>query len=630
MMKKVGLVQPNYRAGPAHLNAYYLPYSVGILWSYALTIPDIKQNFTDHVWIFRRDPVDEVVSRLTECDIVFFSTYVWNKNYCYNIAKKLKSINPNVVCIFGGPEVPHSKSNLFIKYPFIDAMVVGEGEQVVADILLKFLHNEPIEKLIRSTRIKDLDIPSPYLEGIFDKLMDQHTDIEWMPTLETDRGCPYQCTFCDWGSLTASKMIKFGLDRIFAELEWVGEKKLPFLTLTNSNFGIFKERDNLIADKIVQLKLEHNVPTGISVSYAKNSNADVFNIVKKFQNVGIQSGMTLSLQSTTPEVLDIIKRTNMNINNISEITSYGLKLQIPISTELIMCLPKETKETFKKSIVDTLDFNIHSSDIFLLNMIENAPIQKDVEEYQLKTFTAYDMFYETSEDFSKDKESAEGIEIVKSTSTMSEQDVVDVYLFAWFITGMHNCGITDIIASYLNKEHNVSFLEFYDALYDYLHENTKIGQWSEKISIAFDLWKQTGFFTVDLEGYDKFFQSWQIIHTLMVFAQITNELDNIFEKIKNFTIENYNIDTTIITDYMNISKNRIKTWGKYHITPTEIATYTNIWDYVVGNEDKLEYKKQKLLIKDRYNQFPDVIAQHVDNMIFGRRRSWVLNVVDKA
>lgn len=629
-MKKVGLVQPNYRAGPAHLNAYYLPYSVGILWSYALTIPEIKQSFTDHVWIFRRDPADEVVSQLTECDIVFFSIYVWNKNYCYNIAKKLKSINPDVVCVFGGPEVPHSKSDLFIKYPFIDAMVVGEGEQVVADILLKFLHNEPIDKLLRSARIKDLDIPSPYLEGIFDKLIAQHTDIEWMPTLETDRGCPYQCTFCDWGSLTASKMIKFDTSRIFAELDWVGEKKLPFLTLTNSNFGVFKERDNLIADKIVQLKLAHNVPTGISVSYAKNSNADVFNIVKKFQDVGIQSGMSLSLQSTTPEVLTAIKRTNMNINNISEITNYGVKLQIPINTELIMCLPEETKETFKKTIIDTLDFNIHSSDIFLLNMIENAPIQQDVEKYQLKTFTAYDMFYETSEDFSKDKESAEGIEIVKSTSTMSEQDVVDVYLFGWFITGMHNCGITDIIASYLNKEYSVSYLEFYNALYDHLQKNTKIGSWSENISDAFDSWKQSGFFTVDLQGYSKVFQSWQITHTLMVFAQITNELDNIFKYVHQFIIDNYDVSDVVIGDYINISKNRIKTWGKYHNTPTEIVTQTNVWDYVVGNSDKLEFIPQSYLIRDRYNQFPEQIEHHVDNMIYGRRRSWILNVVDKV
>ena len=38
--------------------------------------------------------------------------------------------------------------------------------------------------------------------------------------LETNRGCPYGCTFCDWGSATLSRIRKFDLDRVFAELEW--------------------------------------------------------------------------------------------------------------------------------------------------------------------------------------------------------------------------------------------------------------------------------------------------------------------------------------------------------------------------------------------------------------------------
>ena len=155
-------------------------------------------------------------------------------------------------------------------------------------------------------------MPSPYLDGIFDELIEQHPEIEWMPTLETDRGCPYKCTFCDWGSMTASKVIKFGLERVFAELEWFSKMKMPVLTMTNANFGIFKERDTLIADKIVKLSLDTGYPTGISVSYAKNSNADVFAIVKKFKEANIQTGFILSLQTTTDGVLENIKRTNTN------------------------------------------------------------------------------------------------------------------------------------------------------------------------------------------------------------------------------------------------------------------------------------------------------------------------------
>ena len=33
--------------------------------------------------------------------------------------------------------------------------------------------------------------------------------------LESNRGCPYGCTFCDWGSATLSKVRNFDLDRVY-------------------------------------------------------------------------------------------------------------------------------------------------------------------------------------------------------------------------------------------------------------------------------------------------------------------------------------------------------------------------------------------------------------------------------
>lgn len=82
---RIGLVQPNFQSGPKHLNAYYLPYSVGVLWSYAKQNKRIKESVTQVDWVFKRDPINTNVELLKNCDIVFFSIYVWNKNYCYEL-----------------------------------------------------------------------------------------------------------------------------------------------------------------------------------------------------------------------------------------------------------------------------------------------------------------------------------------------------------------------------------------------------------------------------------------------------------------------------------------------------------------------------------------------------------------
>jgi radical SAM superfamily enzyme YgiQ (UPF0313 family) len=46
----------------------------------------------------------------------------------------------------------------------------------------------------------------------------------WLVLWETNRGCPFQCTFCDWGSATAAKVNQFELDRLLREVDWFAEK----------------------------------------------------------------------------------------------------------------------------------------------------------------------------------------------------------------------------------------------------------------------------------------------------------------------------------------------------------------------------------------------------------------------
>jgi radical SAM superfamily enzyme YgiQ (UPF0313 family) len=639
-MHKIAFLQPNFQTGPTHLNSFYLPYTVGILWSYAKQNQDIADNYSVKRWVFRRDPVEEVVRDLADCSIAFFSLYVWNRRYCFEVARQLKKAHPNVLTVFGGPDLPHRDPDVFIKYPFMDIIVAGEGEQCVQDILLKHHNNEPIEKVFRTTRIKDLDIPSPYLTGLFDNLMEQHPEIEWVPTIETDRGCPYQCTFCDWGGLTASKVIKFGLERVFAELEWLSEKKLPFLSLTSANFGIFRERDTMIADKIVELSLQSGYPSGVSVSYAKNSNADVFNIVKKFKSAKIQSGFILSLQTTTKSVLENIKRTNMNINDISKIANFGRQMQIAIFTEVIMGLPGETLESWKTTLDDILSAGLHNGiDTFFLNMIENAPMISDVEKYDIKTFPAYDMFYETSESLEESNRINESVDVIKSNSTLSEKDLEEVLIYTWYLIGFHIYGVSDIIAIYLKKNKNVEYKEFYDELINYVSSDSTIKSWELNIRSAYRRWHETGILElgnngIELSSWQKAeslrLTSWQISNSLSLMMHYHNLVDHYIKLTKDFVINRYNVDLDIADDYELLSMNRIKQWGRYNVVPKKITTKTTLFEYTQNQCDNVVNDEQSYMISDRYDQFPNQLLHHIDNIIYGRRRTWVLNLVDKA
>ena len=114
---------------------------------------------------------------------------------------------------------PSECRGFFKEFPFVDILVHGEGEYIIENIFKVFLEDKDWSKvkgistkLFRTTsqeRINNLtDLPSPYLTNLIWDLVDKNSEVDWDTSWETNRGCPYQCTFCDWGSATFTKIRK--------------------------------------------------------------------------------------------------------------------------------------------------------------------------------------------------------------------------------------------------------------------------------------------------------------------------------------------------------------------------------------------------------------------------------------
>ncbi|NBP59267.1 hypothetical protein EBU71_22470, partial [bacterium] len=66
MTKLVSLVGPNFQQGPKRLNAFFLPYTVGILWSYAYQFEEIKQTYKLDQLVWKREPIDLLAPKLAK------------------------------------------------------------------------------------------------------------------------------------------------------------------------------------------------------------------------------------------------------------------------------------------------------------------------------------------------------------------------------------------------------------------------------------------------------------------------------------------------------------------------------------------------------------------------------------
>ena len=228
-MFNVYLFQPQYDLVISNQTNYWLPYSAACIWSYASQFDDIIQNFTLKELGFKREKHEEICNRLENPTICGFSTYVWNREYNLGLAEKIKKLWPKCIIVFGGPMV---NETFLEKYSYIDSIILVEGEESFVKLCRNVINNTSPKKLYKESRIKNLDMPSPYLLGLFDKIIVDNPNAVWAMTLETNRGCPYACTFCDWGGLNYSKIYKFSIERVVKELKPI--------TASFNVYGIYK------------------------------------------------------------------------------------------------------------------------------------------------------------------------------------------------------------------------------------------------------------------------------------------------------------------------------------------------------------------------------------------------------
>ena len=122
--------------------------------------------------------------------------------------------------------------------------------------------------------------------------------------IETNRGCPYGCTFCDWGSATLSRIRKFDSTGCSPSSSGARSTGSTAVCLADANFGIF-ERDVEIAEKVAELKRPLRLPEAtVGTNYAKNTVKHLRQIVEMLADAGILTEGLLSLQSMDDDTLD--------------------------------------------------------------------------------------------------------------------------------------------------------------------------------------------------------------------------------------------------------------------------------------------------------------------------------------
>jgi putative methyltransferase len=457
-MRNVYLFQPQYTTLVNGKVNNWLPYSAGAIWSFAAQFKDITDEYVLKDLIFARENIDVLLDRFDNPAVCGFSCYLWNRNYCLAVAEQIKQRWPNCVIIFGGPEV----SARMIKHKFINSLILGEGEENFVDILRNIVAGKDPSLFSPKQRLPELAIPSPYTNGVFDKIIADNPEVMWAITLETNRGCPYSCTFCDWGSLTYSKVKKFNLEKIQAEIEWTRGKSISYIYLADANFGMFKERDLEIA-KMLRNATDDSQVDLISVQAAKNSSEIAFQIGEILGNK--YGGVSVAMQSMNDDTLDAIKRKNLDINNIKNLLDLSVKYRVPTYTEMILGMPNETKDTWCKGLTELLELGQHNSiEMWFTQLLENSELAQPASRFNYRIKSIISKNYISMKKPVGWEDPDEETELICSTNTMNLDDMVDSYVYGWMIIQLHITGYSQIISKYMRYANDISYETFYNHL----------------------------------------------------------------------------------------------------------------------------------------------------------------------
>jgi len=453
---KIALLDLNHFTRGIHTNT--VPLGLGLISVYLKKTVDYPFD----IKIFKDAEKCLKVFKAWLPDILGIVQYTWNSELNLHITKLVKELKPDSLIIAGGPNLELSKSRkaaFLKKHTYVDICVSYDGEIPFSEVVKQFISGISIEQIKKnpvagtysidtpSDKLIESPVPPPrlntldcygavYTDGIFDEFLDDG----FHPFVQTHRGCPFTCAFCHTSDSYYSRML-FQSPEIFKlDMEYLGKRFAGMhnvtLYIANTNMSQFKQ-DFPIAHVIRETQEKYDWPRLINV----NSGKDPKKLLEMLSIIKFNPG--IALQTLTPTVLSNVRRKNIPFKDFVSFQHEAMLETGETSvTELILCLPGETKASFMETLRTVMNSGVQHIVVYTLMNLKGTPLSSD-ENIKLYGYTIRHRVVPRQFSMINGKKVLDTEEVIVGTDLMPYEDYIELRGISFTINSFF--GSTELI-----------------------------------------------------------------------------------------------------------------------------------------------------------------------------------------
>jgi radical SAM superfamily enzyme YgiQ (UPF0313 family) len=302
--------------------------------------------------------------------------YIWNEGHVTWLLKKLRQARFFGRIILGGPQISYAERGLETLYPEADVFVRGYGEDALSHIIQTSEHitfpgihwaNE--EDLCIQAQVDLAQLPSPFLTGTI-PITAGVPFLRW----ETQRGCPYRCTFCQHkGAGEVVKKRALNHQRLNEEIHFFQHLKVSDIAVLDPIFNVGDNHLDILNEFI---KVDFNGRLSLQCRFELITSQ--FLELCEHLNIRLEFG----LQTIHESEGRAIRRLN-NIGKVDSIIQQLKNLNITYEVSLIYGLPQQTLDSFKQTVDFCLKHKVPTVKAFPLLLLRGTQIERERDKWNL-------------------------------------------------------------------------------------------------------------------------------------------------------------------------------------------------------------------------------------------------------